>query len=186
MCSPTISAYAVHEVVSCMLYGARCMLCVVCHLPERQRVQPDDQRVRRVQRSRDRRLPLPPKSCNTTHNLHMSYIARTGWASAHAHAHARMHAGAQLLLPVEWIGRVCDRHDRIDNLCLPIRDGAPTVEHTPLIRSSKPPTQSTRQRSARRAEKQTSEAVRATRRANSVSAIRCALWRTGGEQSVAH
>ena len=143
----------------CMLHGARCMLCVVCHLPERQRVQPDDQRVRRVQRSRDRRLPLPPKSCNTTHNLHMSYIARTGWASAHAHAHARMHAGAQQLLPVEWIGRVCDRHvgrvcdrhDRIDNLCLPIRDGAPTVEHTPLIRSSKPPTQSTRQRSARRA-----------------------------------
>jgi hypothetical protein len=40
--------------------------------------------------------------------------------------HARMHAGAQLLLPVEWIGRVCDRHDRIDDLCLPIRDGAPT------------------------------------------------------------
>ena len=45
-----------------------------------------------------------------------------------AHAHARMHAGAQLLLPVEWIGRVCvcRRHDRIDDFCLPIRDGAPT------------------------------------------------------------
>ena len=63
----------------------------------------------------------------------------------------RMHKHACTpLLPFEWIGRVCD-HDRIDNFCLPIRDGVPTVENTPLIHTSKPPKQSTSRHAQRTA-----------------------------------
>ena len=151
--------------MSCKLHVVWCALHQRCvpyawHLPEGQRVQPDDQRVRRIQRSRDRRLPLPPtRHCgyNARPYRLMSYTIRYGMYRLGSLRRTRMHActperSCYCLLngSVEFVSV-----DGMIGSMISACQSATVRLRAQSILSSKPPKQSTRG-----AEKHKSEAVR--------------------------